>query len=131
MFGQKKWSNVKNILRPSFCLECFNGTIPRGKVIDHINNIRDDNRLSNLQLLTRKENNKKAAKIRDYSSVVNNHINKKIVKAIDCSTDEVTYYHSMYAVQQNLGINDGIVKMVCEGTNHCKTGISKKNRQTY
>ena len=37
----------------------------------------------------------------------------------------------MYAVQQNLGINAGIVKMVCECTNHCKTGISKKNGISY
>ena len=33
----------------------------------------------------------------------------------------------MYAIQQYLGINAGIVKMVCEGINRCKTGISKKN----
>ena len=43
--------------------ECFNGTILRGKVIDHINDIKDDNRLSNLQLLSRKVNNKKQQKI--------------------------------------------------------------------
>ena len=27
-----------------FVWECFNGDIPEGKVIDHINNIKDDNR---------------------------------------------------------------------------------------
>ena len=35
-----------------FTWECFNGLISDGKVIDHINNIRDDNRLCNLQLVT-------------------------------------------------------------------------------
>ena len=37
----------------------------------------------------------------------------------------------MYAIQQYLGINAGIVKMVCEGINYCKTGISKKNGISY
>ena len=33
----------------------------------------------------------------------------------------------MYAVQQHLQISAGIVKMVCEGLNGCKSGISKKD----
>ena len=36
--------------------------IPEGMEIDHINNQRQDNRLSNLQLLSRSENAKKAAR---------------------------------------------------------------------
>lgn len=36
--------------------ETFNSDIPDGYEIDHINYIRDDNRLSNLQLLTHIEN---------------------------------------------------------------------------
>ena len=37
----------------------------------------------------------------------------------------------MYAVQQHLSINAGIVKMVCEGLNNCRSGVSKKNRHSY
>ena len=37
----------------------------------------------------------------------------------------------MYAVNQHLGINAGIVKMVCEGINSCKTGISKIDNHSY
>ena len=37
----------------------------------------------------------------------------------------------MYAAQQRLGINAGIIKMVCEGLNKCKSGISKKDGQRY
>ena len=36
--------------------EYFNGPIPDGMEIDHINNKRDDNRIENLQLLSHKEN---------------------------------------------------------------------------
>ena len=45
-----------------FVYECFNGIIPDGKVIDHVNNIKDDNRLCNLQLMSHQENCKKSAK---------------------------------------------------------------------
>ena len=114
-----------------FTWECFNGLISDGKVVDHINNIRDDNRLCNLQLLTSSENNKKSSRNRDYTFVKDNHRNKKYVKATNSSTNEVSYYNSLYAVRQHLQINAGIVKMVCEGINNCKTGISKKDNCHY
>ena len=114
-----------------FVYECFNGLIPYGKVIDHINNMKDDNRLCNLQLVTQQENCMKSAKRRDYSFAAKNHQNKKCVKATNKDTNEVSYYNSMYAVQQHLGINAGIVKMVCEKINSCKTGISKIDNHSY
>ena len=45
-----------------FVWECYNGLIPDGKVIDHINDIKDDNRLCNLQLSTPQQNNNKSVK---------------------------------------------------------------------
>ena len=114
-----------------FVYECFNGIIPDGEVIDHVNNIKDDNRSCNLQMMTQQENCKKSAKRRDYTFVSKNHQNKKCVKATNSDTNEVSYYNSMYAVQQHLGINAGIVKMVCEKINGCKTGISKIDNHSY
>ena len=114
-----------------FVWECFNGLIPEGKVIDHINNIKDDNRLCNLQMMTQQENCKKSAQERDYTFVAKNHQNKKCVKATNTNTNEVSYYNSLYAVQQHHGINAGIVKMVCENLNRCKTGVSKKDNHHY
>ena len=114
-----------------FVYECFNGIIPDGKVIDHVNNIKDDNRLCNLQLMSHQENCKKSAKRRDYTFAAKNHQNKKCVKATNSDTNEVSYYNSMYAIHQHLGINAGIVKMVCEGINNCKTGISKQDNCHY
>ena len=123
--GQKGYSVHR------FVFECFNGIIPDGKVIDHVNNIKDDNRLCNLQLMTQKENCIKSAKRRDYTFAAKNHQNKKCVKATNIDTNEVSHFNSLYAVNQHLGINAGIVKMVCEGTNHCETGISKKENCYY
>ena len=59
------------------------GLIPDGLVIDHINDIRDDNRLSNLQMMTTAENNKKAALNKDYSLIKNNFINRKTIAKIE------------------------------------------------
>ena len=114
-----------------FVWECFNGIIPDGKVVDHVNNNRADNRLCNLQLMTQQENCKKSAKVRDYSFTAKNNQNKKCVKATNIDTNEVSYYNSLYAVQQHLGINAGIVKMISGKINHCKTGISKKDNCYY
>lgn len=114
-----------------FIWECFNGVIPDNKVIDHINKDKQDNRLCNLQLMTQQENCKKAAKDRDYTFASYNHKNKKCVKAINCKTNEISYYNSLYSVNQHLGINAGVVKMVCEKLNNCKSGISKVDGNKY
>ena len=60
----KNTRNRKGVLVHRFVYECYRGIISDGLVIDHINDDRIDNRLSNLQLLTTKENNIKAAKNR-------------------------------------------------------------------
>lgn len=114
-----------------FVWECFNGLIPDGKIIDHINNDKKDNRLCNLQMMTQQQNCKKSAQDRDYTFVAKNHQNIKCVKAINQNTNNVLYFNSMYAAQQHLGINVGIIKMVCEGLNNCKTGKSKKDNDSY
>ena len=114
-----------------FVWECYNGPIPDDKVIDHINDKKDDNRLCNLQLVTTSENIKKSVKNRDYAFAAKNHQNKKSIKATNINNNEVSYYNSLYAVQQHLGKNAGIVKMISEKLNNCKTGISKKDGNSY
>ena len=114
-----------------FVWECFNGIISDDKVIDHINDNAEDNRLCNLKLVTQQENCKKSAKKRDYTFAKYNHYNKRCIKAINQNTGKVSYYKSMYNTQQRLDINAGIIKMVCEGLNKCKSGISKKDGQRY
>ena len=53
------------------------------------------------------------------------------MKATNTNTNEVSYYNSLYAVQQHLQINAGIVNMICDKINLCKTGISKKDNHHY
>jgi len=113
--GVRKHSQpgLKGFKAHRFIWECFNGIILEGKVI------------------TQQNNCKKSAKDRDYTFSAKNHENRKCVKATNKDTNEVTYFKSMYATRQHLGINVGIVKMVCEGINHCKSGKSKIDGHYY
>lgn len=127
-YGDK---NQKTYQIHRFVWECYNGIIPNDKVINHINDKKEDNRLCNLRVVTQQENWKKSAKKRDYSFVANNHANRKSVMATNVETKDEIYFKSMYAAQKQLGINAGIVKVVCEGPNQCRTGISKIDGQRY
>ena len=57
-----------------FVWECFNSVIQEGKVIDHINTDKEDNRLCNLQLVTQQQNCKNQPRI------VIIHLLQKIIK---------------------------------------------------
>lgn len=52
-----KEGNVKSFLIHRLVYETFNGTIPEGYDVNHINEVKTDNRLENLNLMTRRENN--------------------------------------------------------------------------
>ena len=50
----------KTYLQHRFVYEVFKGPIPRFFEVDHINEIKSDNRIKNLQLLTHKQNIQKS-----------------------------------------------------------------------
>jgi hypothetical protein len=68
---------------------------------------------------------------RDYSFAAKNYKNRKYVRAVNCVDNVESFYNSLYAVNQHLGINAGTVKMACEGLNNVKSGISKKDGCRY
>ena len=49
-------------IRAAHCIiwECFHGLIPTGLTINHLNGVKLDNRLCNLECVTQKENNEHA-----------------------------------------------------------------------
>ena len=100
--------------------------IPEGKQIDHSNDVKDDNRLCNLQLLTPSENTKKSVKNR---TTFNTHKNRKSVMATNKKTKEISYYYSMYTVEQHLNICNQSIKFVCDGIR--KSALSKKDGNWY
>jgi len=104
-----------------FIYECFHGVITDKRVVDHINNTETDNRLDNLQLITKKENLKK------------DHIGKKLppikIKAINTETDEWFVYESISKASKHLIINSGRICDVLKGLQ--KTASSKKYKQPF
>lgn len=78
-----------------FIWEYFNGDIPEGFQIDHINNIKDDNRLDNLRVVSpkfnsqRRESNKLSINacraIRLMYAFNQHHTHKSIAEQYDCS----------------------------------------------
>ena len=125
-------NKIINYYSHRFIYECFYGVIEKNRFINHINFIKTDNRLKNLEVVTISENNKKSAINRDYSFVKDNHKNRKKVKGINLLTNEEVIYNSLYSVYKLLFINAGQVKMICEeGFKYCKSATSKKDGQKY
>ena len=56
----------KQVLKHRVVWEAFMGKIPEGYEIDHINTIRNDNRLENLRLVTPKQNKNNPKTIEHY-----------------------------------------------------------------
>lgn len=95
-----------NIYVHRLVYETFIDEIPEGYVIDHINTIRDDNRLSNLRCVTQKQNinnpitiKRMRAVKREYSKsqLSNSDFANKFIKHFGISvTDNKKLYHTEY-----------------------------------
>ena len=124
--GQNQ-NSQKSYFVHRFVYECIFGLIPDGLVIDHINENEEDDSLINLRLTTQQKNVQRPIKNGDYSF----RKNRRSVKAINIETKQVFYFRSLYAAQQNLSVDRGIVSKCCRKEYGYKTGISKKNGQRY
>ena len=116
----------KYYLSHRFVFECFYGLIEKNKQINHINSIRTDNRIKNLEVVTASENNKKSSKNRNFGSY---RKNPKKVTAINLFTKKETNYKSLYSASKILGLNTAQVSMICRGI--YKTATSKIDGQKY
>ena len=124
-------NQTKTYLSHRFVFECFYGLIEKDKQINHINSIRTDNRLKNLESVTASENCIKSRINKNYSFLKDIRKNPKRVKAINLFSKEETNFNSLYSVGKILGIELAQVSMICEGKNHCKTANSKVDGQKY
>lgn len=121
---------VKNIYVHRAVYQAFCGDIPEGKEINHINCKRDDNRLSNLEVVTPSQNSnhpptrghKREAQTKRWSDPAQREkarekareaMRYKMRPVSDLSTG-VVYESTMEAARQ-LGLNSGSISACCRG----------------
>ena len=95
----KNLEKPKNYYQHRFVYEVFNGKIPPHLEIDHINEIKSDNRIKNLQLLTHKQNIEKSK-------------NKPIIST-KIETGEKRRFDSIKKAGIELDINIGNISNIC------------------
>ena len=109
------------------------GPVPEEMVIDHIDDDPSNNSIDNLQMITQQQNIVKSIPNRDHRFLKNNHIvcRERNIKATCLKDKTVKIYNSFYQCSRDLGINAGIIKMVCDKKKNCVSGRSKKNNNRY
>ena len=111
----KKLEKPKNYYYHRFAYEVFKGPIPRFFEVDHLNDIKTDNRIKNLQLLTHKQNVEKSK-------------NKPII-SINIKTGKEKRYNSIKTASIELDINYSNISKICR--KKYKTTKSRKNGNKY
>ena len=105
----------KNYYQHRFIWEVFNGIIPKFMEVDHLLNVRNDNSIKNLQLLTPKQNIQKS--------------HNKSVISTNIETGEEKIFNSLKAASKELNINISYISRICKNKN--KTSTSKKDGCKY
>ncbi len=98
--------------------ETFKGTIPEGYEIDHLDSNKQNNKLVNLECVTKSENAKRGHKNR---KVKNWHVLRRYIKSINLDTKEELYFFSKSQAGKKHGCNPALIYFICEGLNNVKT----------
>ena len=113
----KKLERPKTYLNHRFVFEVFKGPIPKSFEIDHQNNIKADNRLVNLKLLSHKQNIEKSK-------------NKPII-SINISSGEKRRFDSIKKAGLELEVNRHNISSICCLRKSHKTAKSNKDGCKY
>ena len=110
-----KLKKQKNYYQHRFVYEVFKGPIPSCFEVDHQNNVKTDNRIKNLQLLTHKKNLEKSK-------------NRPIISTC-IVTGKENIFKSVKTAAIELDIISGNISNICR--KKCKTATSKKDGKKY
>ena len=111
----KKLKKTKIYTQHRFVYEVFNGKIPPHLEIDHLNNLKSDNRIKNLQLLSHKQNIEKSK-------------NKQIISTCIETGKEITF-KSLKKASIDLDIYISLISNICR--KKYKKATSKKDGFKY
>ena len=104
--------------------EAFNGQIPEGLQVNHINEIKSDNRLSNLNLMTPKEN-------MNWGTGIERRAKKrsKVVLQFDLNDNLVKEYPSINQVERETGFAFQNIYACCKGKRKTAYGYIWKYKE--
>ena len=106
----------RNYLIHRYVFETFKGKIPSDKQVDHFDNNKENNSLSNLQLLSPSENIKKS------------HFKKKVI-SLNLETNEKNIFVSLSQASEFYQIIQSSITLNCQ--KKIKTCKSKKDGKKY
>ena len=114
---EEKLKKTKSYAQHRFVYEVFKETIPSYLEVDHINNLKTDNRIKNLQLLTHNQNLQKS--------------NNKPIISTCIETGKEIRFKSLKKASIELDINVSYISNICCKRKHYKTATSKKDGKKY
>lgn len=109
--------NGNSISSHRFIWECFNGLLENGLTIDHINTLRNDNRIENLKKCTQCENNRNKLTIQHLREIKSRLYGKKVLKLDKKSKEIICWYPSISEAARKNNITPKYIRWVCENRN--------------
>ena len=110
----------KNSIRKFYCVHrlvwlAFYGSIPEGYEVNHINEVKSDNRLSNLNLMTHKENMNYGSRTeRSTKKRINGKCSKSVLQ-FTLDNILIKEYPSTKQVERELGFAHTNISACCNG----------------
>ena len=124
-----KQSIVKRYYVHRLVWEAFNGTIPENMQVNHINEIKIDNRLENLNLMTAKENmNYGTRNTRSAKKLINGKCSKTVLQ-YDLQDNLIKEYPSIHQAYRETGFDYRHIIKCCKGKRKTAYGFKWQYKQ--